>query len=93
MNREQILDVSHLEPPEPMDRILAAIQTIQPGQYLRVLIHRDPFPLYPFLEREGFSRLTRPGEHSGFEILIWHFGDEAANRAVKSACEESAAGV
>jgi len=85
VTRECNLDVSHLEPPEPMEKILASISALQSGQYLRVLIHRDPIPLYPILEREGFVRVTRLGEQSEFEILIWRFGDEAASSAAMSA--------
>jgi uncharacterized protein (DUF2249 family) len=91
VKQECNLDVSYLEPPEPMERILAAISVLHPGQYLRVLIHRDPFPLYSILEREGFARLTHLGEQSDFEILIWRFDDEAASQAVISASEGRAA--
>jgi len=76
MNPEQFIDVNLLEPPEPMERILSAIDTLAQGRYLRVWIHREPFPLYDILEREGFSHAVRPGQHSMFELFIWHGHDE-----------------
>ena len=93
MKHECELDVSHLEPPEPMEKILEAISALHPGQYLRVLIHRDPIPLYPILEREGFERITCLGVQSEFELIIWRSSDESATQAVKSACEGSSADV
>lgn len=76
MKPEQLLDVNFLEPPEPMERILSAIDTLTQGHYLRVWIHREPVPLYDILNREGFSHVTRPGRHSLFELLIWHTHDK-----------------
>ena len=66
---EEALDVRGLEPPEPFLRIMQAL-TAAPGAPLRVLIHREPFPLYDVLYEQGFSHRSRPLEDGGFEILI-----------------------
>ncbi len=63
------LDVRGLEPPEPFLRIMKAL-TEAPDDPLRVLIHREPFPLYDVLDEQGFRHRTRPLEEGGFEILI-----------------------
>ena len=89
MKHECELDVSYLEPPEPMEKILEGISGLQLGQYLRVLIHREPLPLYSILERSGFNRITRLGVKTELEIVIWRFGDKEAYQAVKSICEGS----
>jgi len=83
MNPEQLLDVNLLEPPEPMERILSAIDTLAQGRYLRIWIHREPFPLYDILELEGFSHAIRPGQHSLFELFIWHGHDKTARGHVQ----------
>jgi len=83
MKPEQFLDVSLLEPPEPMEHILSAIDTLAQGCYLRIWIHREPFPLYDILEREGFSHAIRPGRHSAFELFTWHDHDETARGLVR----------
>jgi hypothetical protein len=69
--REEIrpLDVRGLEPPEPFTRIMKAL-TQSPDKPLRVLIHREPFPLYDILAEQGFNHRTRALEDGGFEILI-----------------------
>ncbi len=65
----EVLDVRHLEPPEPFLRIMQAL-TRAPDAALRVLIHREPHPLYEVLAEQGFAHDTRPLEEGGFEILI-----------------------
>lgn len=50
---EHRLDVSELEPCEPLERTLAAITLLETGDYLRVLHRREPHLLYPLLEKAG----------------------------------------
>lgn len=70
MNDEVLVDGRWLEPPEPMERVLMALAMLRPGQTLRLLIHREPLPLYPILAEKGFEYATRPMEDGCFEILI-----------------------
>lgn len=83
MKPEQFLDVNLLEPPEPIERILSAIEILTQGSYLRVWIHREPFPLYDILDREEFSHAIHPGRHSLFELFIWHGHDKTARGLVQ----------
>lgn len=82
---ERLLDVSELEPCEPMERTLEAVEELGPGDYLRVLHRREPFPLYRILTERGFEHRTVPGEHTAFEIFIWRGTDEQARQAVDRA--------
>jgi len=79
---ERLLDVSELEPCEPLQRTLAALQTLAQGDYLRVVHRREPHPLYPLLEKSGFRWHTRKGGKAGFEILIWRQDDSDARAQV-----------
>ncbi|OGA15962.1 MAG: hypothetical protein A3I63_10455 [Betaproteobacteria bacterium RIFCSPLOWO2_02_FULL_66_14] len=63
------LDVRGLEPPEPFLRIMQALSGA-PDRPLRVLIHREPLPLYDVLAEQGFDHRTRRLEDGGFEIVI-----------------------
>lgn len=65
------LDVGGLEPPEPMVRVLDALDTLGPGERLRVLIDREPVPLYRVLERNGYQYRTTPQADLRYEVLIW----------------------
>ena len=55
------LDNRGLAPPEPMVRVLVALHALKDHERLRVLMDREPFPLYRELERRG---------------LTWTFGEE-----------------
>jgi len=77
------LDVSVLEPPEPMERVLAAVDELRPGEYLHLLHRREPFPLYPILEEMGFAFMTRPGRAAAYEIFVWRRGDVSAEEEAR----------
>ncbi len=48
------LDVRYRDPPEPMERAIEALERLGPGDTLRLLIHREPHPLFPILRESGF---------------------------------------
>jgi hypothetical protein len=68
--REVVVDGRWQEPPEPMEKVLLALDLLRPGQHVRFLIHREPYPLYGILENMGFRHRTRQTDDGGFEILI-----------------------
>ena len=51
------LDNRDLTPPEPMVRILAAAEKLEPGETLSALLRREPVFLFPQLEKRGFHWL------------------------------------
>jgi TusA-related sulfurtransferase len=55
------MDNRDLDPPEPMVRILAAIEEMQPGEVLSALLCREPIFLLPELAKRGH------GWRGGFE--------------------------
>ena len=65
------LDVRDLEPPEPLQQTLAALTMLKPGEQLRMLHHREPFPLYAMLRERGFTYRTTQLADDNYEILIW----------------------
>ena len=65
------LDARYLEPPEPMQQALAALATLKAGEQLRMLLHREPFPLYATLRERGFTYRTTQLSDDKYEILIW----------------------
>lgn len=82
--QEQRLDVSALEPPEPLQRVLAALDGLGDGEFLHVLHRREPLLLYPELDRRGFRYLTSFEREYECEIFIWRDGDTAAEAACRS---------
>lgn len=65
-----LLDGRELEPPGPMELVLAALDDLQPGQRIRFLIHRQPYPLYDILRRHHYHYETKTLSSGDFEILI-----------------------
>jgi len=65
-----VVDGRGLEPPEPMEKVLAALEELQPGQRVRFLIHRQPYPLYDILRRYRYHYETTVLPSGDFEILI-----------------------
>ena len=68
------LDVCGLAPPEPLERVLEALSLLEPGQCLRMLIDREPRPLFGILDRNGFAYETTVSPEFVYEILIRHKG-------------------
>lgn len=64
------IDARYLEPPEPFVRAMEAIDTLAPGETLRLLIFREPFPLYKVLDEHGFSRKTEIEADGTYVITI-----------------------
>lgn len=72
MMKEIPLDVCGLEPPEPMERVLDALALLQPDEQIRMLIDREPRPLYRILEQNGYAYTVTTREDYLFDILIRH---------------------
>jgi uncharacterized protein (DUF2249 family) len=72
MENEIAIDVCGLEPPEPLERVLDALSVLEPGQQLRMLIDREPRPLYGILQQNGFRHEVLPRSDGLYEILIKH---------------------
>lgn len=46
-------DLSDLDPPQPMVRILSELETMQPGEVLFAVLAREPLFLFPELTKRG----------------------------------------
>lgn len=51
----QHMDNRDLEPPEPMVRILSALETMEAGEVLSALLRREPMFLFPHLAKRGHA--------------------------------------
>ena len=89
MPDELLLDVSELEPPEPLELTLEAAEQLKPGQYLRMLHRRTPCILYGNLDNNGFKYFQRKGSTTAVEVFIWRENDAEAASAVQLALQAS----
>jgi hypothetical protein len=67
---EILIDARWLEPPEPMEKVMLTLPSLRPGQSIRLLLHREPFPLYPILHAQGYTHDTTAQPDGGYVILI-----------------------
>lgn len=65
------IDNRGLEPPEPMMRVLEALNRLQPNQLLRVRNDREPMFLYPRLDERGIQHVAEEQEDGTYIIWIW----------------------
>lgn len=62
----QAMDLRGLAPPEPLERVLAALEGAGPWKFL---LARDPWPLYALLQAGGWRyRVNRLTE--GVELVV-----------------------
>ncbi len=71
MLRARIVDVSELEPPEPMAVALASLRELGVDEYLVLRHRREPIPLFPMLIEMGFACRVRDGRATPIEVVIW----------------------
>jgi len=65
-----IIDARELQPPEPLEKALAALDTLPEGGELLLLLYCHPNPLFNILRNNGFAwqeNITADGTH---EICI-----------------------
>ena len=67
---EIYLDLRGMFPPEPMERVLDALAALLPGQQVRMLIDREPHPLYRILEQNGYTFSRSEPEPGLYQVII-----------------------
>jgi uncharacterized protein (DUF2249 family) len=88
MTGEILLDVRDLAPPEPLQRVLGALDVLPGGHYLRVVHRRDPHCLLELLDQLGFVHEVRSTGDTRFDIFVWNGGDTVAALAVQKSTSE-----
>lgn len=63
------LDLRGLQPPEPMERVLEALDLLADGTALEVILDREPHPLYRILARNGYAS-TSQWQADGCRVTI-----------------------
>lgn len=66
----KVIDNRGLEPPEPMQRTLQALEELADGEKLMIINDKKPMFLFESLDDLGYTYTVNPREDSGFEIII-----------------------
>ena len=65
-----LLDNRGLSPPEPMLRILTALESLTPGGQIIAKMDRRPIFLFPELDERGYTYSCDPAGEGGFLLTI-----------------------
>jgi hypothetical protein len=70
MPEPQVIDGRDMEPPEPLERALAVLPTLGPGEELVMLLRCEPVPLYTILDQNGYAHSSRYLADGSNEVRI-----------------------
>lgn len=77
---EILVDARELEPPEPLEKVMQALGVLRPGQSIRLLLLREPFPLYSLLAERGYRHVAEMETDGSYVILIHPVDGTAGTR-------------
>ena len=66
-----VVDCRELFPPEPMERVLEAVQAMQEDEAVLMVHRQEPFPLYKRLEERQCDYEIKRFIDGGVQLLIW----------------------
>jgi hypothetical protein len=70
MPEPRVIDGRDMEPPEPLERAMAELATLAPGEELVMLLRCEPLPLYSILDKNGFGYSSKLQADGSNEIRI-----------------------
>jgi hypothetical protein len=70
MPEQRVIDGRGMAPPEPLERAVAALGEMAPGDELVMLLNCEPYPLYSLLARETYRYSSRVREDGANEVRI-----------------------
>lgn len=65
------IDGRGLEPPEPLELTLEALDSLQPGRHILLLVNCEPHPLYAILRRNHYQFSSGFDEAGTNHVRIW----------------------
>jgi len=70
------VDCRDLFPPEPMEKILGSLMSLQDNQAILMVHHKVPHPLYKKLEERHCNYETKVENDGTVHVLIWKKDNE-----------------
>ena len=75
----ETIDARGWQPPQPMLRVIAALERLARGHKIVMLLHCEPRPLFKILNNNGFHYRCHYVPEGHFQITIWHAADTLAS--------------
>lgn len=70
MSEQRVIDGRDLVPPEPLELALEALDSMEAGEELVLLLHCEAVPLYTILKRNGYPYSSKWLDDGTNEIRI-----------------------
>lgn len=67
-----VVDGRDMQPPEPLEKTLEALDRLQPGEELLLMLYCHPVPLFNILRNNGYVWQEEVREDGTHEIRIRH---------------------
>lgn len=64
------IDARGWEPPRPFETVMEALCNLKVGEKLRLIVEREPLPLYRMLDRNDYAYFATTQPDGCFEVLI-----------------------
>lgn len=65
-----VIDARQMEPPEPFEKTMAALDDLAPGDEIVLVLNREPAPLYRVLDANGYAHRVEWFDDGRCEIHI-----------------------
>lgn len=65
-----VIDARDWAAPRPFEETMEALCRLKPGERVRLIIGREPVPLYRVLDKNGYAHFTAVREDGAFEVDI-----------------------
>lgn len=65
-----VIDARGWEPPRPFETVMAALDGLTPGERLRLIVEREPLPLYRVLDQNGYAYFATVRSDGDYEVDI-----------------------
>jgi len=69
-SRGLVIDGRDMQPPEPLEKTLEALDRLQPGDELMLMVYCHPVPLFNILRNNGYAWNEDVREDGTHEIRI-----------------------
>ncbi len=66
-----IIDCRELLPPEPLVKVMQAVERMQAGETVKMLHRQKPCVLLPKLDERGLEYKMQEFDDGSIELLIW----------------------
>ncbi|HVL56997.1 MAG TPA: DUF2249 domain-containing protein [Burkholderiaceae bacterium] len=65
-----VIDARAMPPPEPFEKVIAALRDLEEGDEVLLILNQEPIPLYRFLNANDYDYDARSGADGCWEIRI-----------------------